>query len=51
MLHGSVKDLAVDLGLSHEALYRTLAAMERENLILRYERSLALVLQPGSPGV
>lgn len=49
-LNGSVKDLAVDLGLSHEALYRTLASMEREKLILRHEGSLALVLQPGSPG-
>jgi CRP/FNR family transcriptional regulator, dissimilatory nitrate respiration regulator len=34
-LHGSVKDLAVDLGLSHEALYRTLASMEREGVIVR----------------
>jgi CRP-like cAMP-binding protein len=50
-LYGTVKDLAVDLGLSHEALYRTLAAMERENLILRDDRSFALVLQPGSSGV
>jgi len=50
-LHGSVKDLAVDLGLTHEALYRTLAAMERENLILREEGSLVLVRQPGFPGV
>jgi CRP-like cAMP-binding protein len=50
MLHGSVKDLAVELGLSHEALYRTLAAMERENLILRDEKSLVLVRQPSASG-
>lgn len=48
-LQGSVKDLAVDLGLTHEALYRTLATMERENLIVRNEGSLALVRQPGFP--
>lgn len=48
MLHGSVKDLAVELGLSQEALYRTLAAMERENLILRDEKSLVLVRQPSA---
>lgn len=34
-LRGSVKDLAVELGLTHEALYRTLAAMEREGAIAR----------------
>ncbi len=49
-LHASVKDLAVELGLSHEALYRTLAAMERENLILRDDWSLVLVRQPSTPG-
>jgi CRP/FNR family transcriptional regulator, dissimilatory nitrate respiration regulator len=48
-LHRSVKELAVELGLSHEALYRTLAAMERENLILRDERSLVLVRQQSAP--
>jgi DNA-binding IclR family transcriptional regulator len=49
-LHGSLKDLAIDLGLTHETLYRTLAAMERENLISRDDRSLALVRQPSAPG-
>lgn len=39
-LQDSVKDLAVNLGLTHEALYRTLAAVERENLISRDDRSL-----------
>ena len=28
-LHGTVKDLAAEIGLTHEALYRALAALER----------------------
>ena len=32
---GTAKDLAIDLGLTHEALYRTLASMEQEGLIVR----------------
>ena len=28
-LRGTLKDLAAELGLTHEALYRTLAALER----------------------
>jgi CRP/FNR family transcriptional regulator, dissimilatory nitrate respiration regulator len=34
-VQGSLKDLARHLGLSHEALYRTLAALEREGVIER----------------
>jgi CRP/FNR family transcriptional regulator, dissimilatory nitrate respiration regulator len=34
-LHGTVKDLATELGLTHEALYRTLAALERAGEIRR----------------
>lgn len=34
-LSGTLKDLAADLGLSHEALYRTLADMEKDNEIKR----------------
>jgi CRP/FNR family transcriptional regulator, dissimilatory nitrate respiration regulator len=34
-LSGTLKDLAADLGLSHEALYRTLADMEKVNEIKR----------------
>lgn len=41
-LHGTVKDLAIDLGLSHEALYRTLASMEREGVIARDAATIAL---------
>jgi CRP-like cAMP-binding protein len=32
---GTLKDLAADLGLTHEALYRTLADMEKDNEIRR----------------
>jgi len=35
VLHGTLKDLARNLGLTHEALYRTLAAMERDGIIER----------------
>lgn len=34
-LSGTLKDLAADLGLSHEALYWTLADMEKDNEIKR----------------
>jgi CRP-like cAMP-binding protein len=34
-LPGTLKDLAVDLGLTHEALYRTLASMEADGEITR----------------
>lgn len=42
-LRGSVKDLAAELGLTHEALYRTLAAMERDRLIERSGSTFALM--------
>jgi CRP/FNR family transcriptional regulator, dissimilatory nitrate respiration regulator len=35
LLHGSLKDLATDLGLTHEALYRTLARMAAAGEIKR----------------
>jgi len=34
-LPGSVVDLAAELGLTHEALYRTIAALENERAIAR----------------
>jgi CRP/FNR family transcriptional regulator, dissimilatory nitrate respiration regulator len=34
-LSGTLKELAADLGLTHEALYRTLADMEKDNEIRR----------------
>ena len=35
VLRGTLKDLARQLGLTHEVLYRTLASMEREGVIER----------------
>ena len=40
ILSGSVKDLASELGLSHEALYRTLAAMQRGGEIVRQKNRI-----------
>ncbi len=34
-LRGTLKDLAAELGLTHEALYRTLAGLERSGEIRR----------------
>jgi CRP-like cAMP-binding protein len=36
-LSGTLKELAADLGLTHEALYRTLALMEDDHEISRAE--------------
>lgn len=43
LLRGTVKDLAIDLGLTHESLYRTLASMEREGAIARSGTAITLV--------
>lgn len=40
---GALKDLAAEVGLSHEALYRTLATLEREGLISRTGGCLCLL--------
>lgn len=37
-----IKDIAAELGLTPEALYRTLAQMEREGIITRAERQITL---------
>ena len=42
-LSGTLKDLARNLGLTHEVLYRTLATMEREGFIERGNGFLRLV--------
>jgi CRP-like cAMP-binding protein len=42
VLESTLKDLARNLGLTHEVLYRTLAAMEREGLIERGRGVLSL---------
>ncbi len=45
---GTLKDVATELGLTHEALYRTLAALERRKLISRPEGGLRLVGKVGA---
>jgi CRP/FNR family transcriptional regulator, dissimilatory nitrate respiration regulator len=41
-LSGTLKDLAVDLGLTHEALYRTLSRMEADGEIKRADRAIKI---------
>ncbi len=41
-MRGTVKELASELGLTHEALYRTLATMEREGVVVREGNKLSL---------
>jgi CRP/FNR family transcriptional regulator, dissimilatory nitrate respiration regulator len=41
-LRGTLKDLAAELGLTHEALYRTLTAMEKAGAIRRTKGTIAL---------
>jgi CRP-like cAMP-binding protein len=48
-LRGTTRELAAELGLTHEALYRTLAAMERDGTIERAPGWLRLVRSP-APG-
>lgn len=45
-LPGTLKDLARTLGLTHEVLYRTLAAMERDGAIEREGTTLRLRTSP-----
>jgi CRP-like cAMP-binding protein len=42
VLPGTVKEWAADLGLTHEALYRTLAAMQHDGEIRRAGRKIVL---------
>lgn len=46
---GTLKQLAEDLGLTHEALYRALARLESQGAILRQKGALKLCRQ-GQPG-
>jgi len=48
-LQGTLKDLAAELGLTHEALYRTLAALERAGEIKRSRGKITL-LRPRKGG-
>lgn len=41
-LDGHLMDLAAEIGLSHEALYRTLATLEKEGAITRTRSSITL---------
>jgi CRP-like cAMP-binding protein len=41
-LKGSVKDLATELGLTHEALYRAVARLVAEGKIVRHEGTIVL---------
>ncbi len=41
-LDGTLMDLASEIGLSHEVLYRTLAALERDGVIARTPTSISL---------
>jgi CRP-like cAMP-binding protein len=41
-LEGSLMDLATEIGLTHEALYRTLAALEKAGLIARTPSAIIL---------
>ncbi len=41
-LRGTLKDLAAELGLTHEALYRTLAALEKAGEIRRSQGKITL---------
>jgi CRP-like cAMP-binding protein len=43
VLRGTLKDLAAELGLTHEALYRTLAALERVGAIKRNHKKITLL--------
>lgn len=42
VIAGSIKDLARELGLTHESLYRTLARLEQQGVIVREEGRLRL---------
>lgn len=42
-VEGSLKQLAEEVGLTHEALYRTLARLEREGRLARCEQGLRLL--------
>jgi len=46
-LRGTVKDLAEEIGLTHEALYRTLAALERSGEIRRAPGKITLLRRRG----
>lgn len=42
--HGTLKDWAEQLGMTHETLYRTLAALEKKGIVSRREDSISLTV-------
>ena len=42
-LDGTLMDLAAEIGLSHETLYRTIAALESEGVIARSDAEIRLL--------
>jgi CRP-like cAMP-binding protein len=44
-----LKDVAAEIGLSHEAFYRALAKLERKGLIRRHGRKMELTFRSGDP--
>ncbi len=49
-LQGTLKDVAANLGLTHEALYRTLAKMQKDGEIQRLKGKIRLIKPPYDPG-
>ena len=45
-LSGTLMDLASEIGLTHETLYRTLAALEKEGAIVRSAEAVVLKKMP-----
>jgi CRP/FNR family transcriptional regulator, dissimilatory nitrate respiration regulator len=45
-LRGTIKDLAAELGLTHEALYRTLNKLESAGMIARAKGTIVLKIPP-----
>ncbi len=46
-IEGTLMDLAAEIGLTHEALYRALAALESEGAIARTAEDIRLLQRPG----
>jgi CRP-like cAMP-binding protein len=44
-----IKSLAAELGVTHEALYRCIYAMEKQGRLKRTEANLCLILPPSKP--
>jgi len=49
MRRARLRDLAAELGLTHEALYRALARLERSGVLRRAEGALVLAAKRAGP--